>query len=316
MARAEANCSGIVRVGTHLDKSVQRLIDRCMSQGPDDRADPVGKLAAYPRASCRSRRPRRAYDPRGRFFGVTRGGCSDQLFGELQSAVMAHPPADERDAYRLFHDPERREDFCGQHQFDVLKCNDLGLGQYLLLSGIPKRRLSPDARDRLGVLRQNSAQLSPCSRGRQGRGRLGRLDDPEDRLPKVSDRAWLGIIRRRWSKRSRHPKQMGPALGEVSVENVRPRPRPHGHPPAGAVRAVGVAYAHRLRSTISGRCPLVPSPNEIPRTKRPEDRSGETNHRCTNRSGHPSVRGARGESRVCHVGLRSDPPKARRHMER
>ncbi len=207
---------------SHGTRPVQRLIDHCMSQGPDDRADvAVRRLLRHP-SRFRSGQGDRgsAYRSAWRVLRRYSGDCSDQLFVELQAAVLAHWPVEERDSYRSFHDRERRESFWGQQKFDVLECNDLGLGQYLLLSAMSRRRLSPDARDRLGVFRRKYGAIKPLLKGTRTRGGgwVG-TTIPDDRLPKVSDRNWLGIIRRDWPSRSRYPKQMGPnRLGEVSVE--------------------------------------------------------------------------------------------------
>ena len=102
-----------------------------------------------------------AYRTAWKVFRRYSGTCSDELFSELQAAALAHWPVEERDDYRLFHDREHRENFCGQQKFDVLECNDLGLGQYLLLSGLSRRRLGPAARDRLGVFRRKFGAVKP-----------------------------------------------------------------------------------------------------------------------------------------------------------
>ena len=85
---------------------------------------------------------------------------------------------------------------------------------------MPKRRLSANARDWLGVFQRKFGAIKPLLKGSptRGGGWVGSTI-PDNRMPKVSDRNWLGIIRRDWSKPSRHPKQMGPdRLGKVSVE--------------------------------------------------------------------------------------------------
>ncbi len=207
---------------SHRARSVQRIIDRCMSRGPDDRANVAIRRLLRDPSRFRSGQGDRgsAYRTAWKILRRYSGGCSDEIFAELQAAVLAYWPAEERDAYRIYHDRESRENFCGQARFDVLKFNDLGLGQYLLLSGMPSRRLSPDARDRLGVFRRKFGAIKPLLKGEPRRwgGSVGSTI-PDERLPKVSDRNWLAIIRRDWSGRSRHPKQMGPdRLGEVSVE--------------------------------------------------------------------------------------------------
>ena len=251
-----------------VHRPVQRLIDRCTSHGPDDRADVAVRRLLRDPSRFRSGQGDRGSGYRTAWKVLRRysGGCSDELFAELQAAVLAYWPAEERDAYRFYHDREHRENFWGPAKFDVLECNDLGLGQYLLLSGMSRRRLSPDARDRLGVFRRKFGAIKPLLNGtpRQWGGSVGSTI-PDDRLPKVSDRNWLGIIRRDWSSRSRHPKQMGPdRLGEVSVEMFARDLGRMAAPPAGPVRAAGAANARRLRPEIPRCNPSLPCRTQTP----------------------------------------------------
>jgi hypothetical protein len=207
---------------SHRARSLQRLIDCCTSQGPDDRADVAIRRLLREPSRFRSDGGDRgaAYRSAWKVLRRYSGCCSDQTFAELQAAVLAHWPAEERDAYRRCHDRVLRESIWGsQHNCDVLECNDLGLGQYLLLSGMPKRRLSPDLSDRLGVFRRKFGAIEPLLKGRpKDKGGTVGSTIPDDRLHKVSDRNWLKIVRREWSSRSRHLKQMEPdRVGEVSV---------------------------------------------------------------------------------------------------
>ncbi|MDX2039414.1 MAG: hypothetical protein SFX72_22400 [Isosphaeraceae bacterium] len=223
MVRAEPQ-SFWERADSEFDQAgvVKRLIDRCTAHGTDDAADRVIRRLLRDPARFRAGRGDRgaAYRTSWKVLRRYSGLCSDEVFADLQSAVLAYWPAEERDVYRLYHARGRREEIWGQSSFDVLLCNDLGLGQYLLLSAMPSRRLSPDARDRLGVFRRKFGALKPLlSRRPRVGGGWGCSTIPADRLPRLSDRNWLAVIRGDWSNRSRTSKQMGPdRFGEVNVE--------------------------------------------------------------------------------------------------
>ncbi|MFO0893319.1 MAG: hypothetical protein U0790_29790, partial [Isosphaeraceae bacterium] len=93
----------------------------------------------------------------------------------------------------------------GDTTLDVLKCNDLGLGQYVLLSSLPRARMSPAARDRLGVLQRKFGPIKPLLKcvPKVVVTSVGSAI-PDDRLSKLTDRNWLQIIRRDWSTRSNY----------------------------------------------------------------------------------------------------------------
>jgi hypothetical protein len=202
--------------------SITRLLARCIPSGPDEWADYAIRwlLEAGSRIRCRRGDPGAAYHPACRILRRYAGCCADDLFADLQAAILEHRPKAERDSYRFYHDRNRREAFWGDRRFDVLQCNKLGLGQHLLLSAVPKRRLTLAARSWAGVLRRKFGPIKPLlkRRARSVGGRVGSTI-PGDRLVHLSDRDWLRIIRGDWSRRPRRWKQMGPdQLGEVGVE--------------------------------------------------------------------------------------------------
>ena len=203
-------------------RSIDRLLARCISYGPDDRADAaICWLLANPlRLRCGTGDRGSVYRPAWRLLRRYVGHCSDALFAELQVAILAHRPEVERESYKLYHNRQRREEFWGEHSFDVLKCNDLGLGQYLLLSALPPDHLPPVVRDWAGVLRRKFGppKLLLKKTPRRSGGWVGSTI-PHDRLHLLSDDQWLGIIRGHWPQRSHRWKPMGSdAIGEASVE--------------------------------------------------------------------------------------------------
>ena len=203
-------------------RSIDQLLARCITYGPEDRADAaICWLLANPlRLRCGTGDRGSVYRPAWRLLRRYAGHCSDALFAELQAAILAHRPEVERESYKLYHNRQRREEFWGEHSFDVLKCNDLGLGQYLLLSALPPDRLPPVVRDWAGVLRRKFGppKLLLKKTPRRSGGRVGSTI-PHDRLHLLSDDQWLGIIRGHWPQRSHRWKPMGSdAIGEASVE--------------------------------------------------------------------------------------------------
>jgi hypothetical protein len=225
--RAMAECAPDLfwhHIGSDLSrlKSVERLLARCISHGPDDRADAAIRwlLKDPSRFCCGIGTGGAAYGPARRLLRRYAALCSDALFVELQAAILAHRPVAERETYKFHHDRVRRNASWGKHPYDILACNELGLGQHVLLSGVPWSRLSPDARGWAGVLRRKFGSIKRLSerKPRHVGGWVGSTI-PGDRLSKLSDSDWLTIIAGDWSRRSRRWKQMGPnQVGEVSVE--------------------------------------------------------------------------------------------------
>ena len=108
---------------SHRARSVQRLIDRCTHQGPDDRADLAIRRLLRDPSGFRSGGGDRgaAYRSAWKVLRRYSGGCSDEIFAELQAAVLAHWPKEERDAYRFYHDRRCRDGSWGPNDFDVLR---------------------------------------------------------------------------------------------------------------------------------------------------------------------------------------------------
>lgn len=193
------------RVGMASNRytAVQRLIRHCISYGSDEWADVSIRKIISDQSLLRSGNGRRgtAYLQSWKIIKRFSGLCSNELFDELLSAILAHKPKVEREHYHHYHKggPNNSE-------YDVLKFNELGLGQYLLLSAMSRKRLNLNARAWLGVLSRKFGPIKPILKGNRTRtvGSKGSTI-PEDRMEKVSDRNWLGIIRGNYDKRSKNP---------------------------------------------------------------------------------------------------------------
>ncbi|MCJ7687374.1 MAG: adaptin domain-containing protein, partial [Desulfobacteraceae bacterium] len=97
--------------------------------------------------------------------------------------------------------------------------NDFGRAQYVLLQAIPRQRLSSKAKS---LLRQwdRKFRLFPLYSGPRSQGGWVTSPIPRDALPQVTDKQWLEIIKRDWSKQGFRWKQMGADLvGEANHEH-------------------------------------------------------------------------------------------------
>jgi len=207
----------------YRSKPTYRLIVRCLSAGPDDWADRVIRwlLADDLRLRCGRGEWGAAYEPTWRLLRRFSRVCSDDILTNLLSAILAHRPEWEKEWFINRHATLlghlKHSKYFG---YDILSDNKLGQGQYILLSAIPKSRLSPAAADWRGVLKRKFGPVKPLLQ-RPPRSMSGWVSStiPRDRLRYLSDRDWLRIIDGRWQRRGNRWKRMGPDhLGEANVE--------------------------------------------------------------------------------------------------
>jgi hypothetical protein len=95
----------------------------------------------------------------------------------------------------------------------------LFVAQYLLLSALPKERLSNDALAKLGVLQRKFGDPEKIIKWRNPHtgGWVGSTV-PHEKLPLLSDRQWMDIVTRNWASKSLRWIQLGPdSVGEASV---------------------------------------------------------------------------------------------------
>ena len=202
--------------------AVRRLLARCMASGHDDEADVSLRwlLAAPARLRCGGARDG-VYRPAFRLLRRYSPLCSEETFSQVLSAVLDHRPQAERNAFLRRHELllESLRATTRRHGADVLTYNVLDLGQYLLLSALPADRLIGEAKRRLGVLRRKFGREGPLLKGSpRSMGGWIRSTIPKERLPRLSDRHWLGIVSGRWRDRPRRWRQMAPdQLGEATA---------------------------------------------------------------------------------------------------
>ncbi len=213
----------VSRLSGSRSPAVRRLLARCMAAGRDDQADVSLRWLIADQSRLRSGGRRSgSYTPAYRLLRRHSGLCSDDVFSDVLSVILAHrPEAEKREFLRrdeLFL--ESLDASAGRRGADVLTYHSVGLGQYLLLAALPQGRLTKEANGRLGVLRRKFGPVAPLlTRSPRSRGGWVRSTIPEDRLPRLSDRDWLSVIEGRWERRPRRWRQMGPGrVGETTVE--------------------------------------------------------------------------------------------------
>jgi len=194
-----------------LPKDLQRAAVEAMIAAPDDWSDDaITWLCDHPacfelgRSTGSSR-----WEPALKVIERFSPCCSEGVFQRLEETVLA------------YQDPNLRSSF--EWQRESLRANRIvgncfGRAQHVLLPAIPRERLSSKAKS---LLRQwdRKFQLFPLYNGPRSQGRWVSSPIPREALPRVTDKQWLRIIERDWSKRRFRWKQMGADhVGEANHE--------------------------------------------------------------------------------------------------
>ena len=136
--------------------------------------------------------------------------------------ILAHRPEWEKRAFRSRHEILlRKSELFGRPGYDILTDNYLGLGQHVLLSALPIRRMTTPSLAWAGVLERKFGGVKPLlTVPAQGLSGMVTSTIPRDRLRHLSNRQWLAVVQGRWRQRVRSWRQMGPdQIGETTVES-------------------------------------------------------------------------------------------------
>ena len=202
--------------------SINRLLTGCIAAGPDKLADDAVRwlLAMQSRLSCGSGDYGSRYRPARRLIRRYAAVCSEMLLAALQARIMALRPAQERRSFKYRHDTLMAA-LRGSKKlgFDILTYNHIGLCRFLLLDAMPAKRLPPELRDYVGVLRRKFGPATPLlQKRRQSVGGFVGSVIPQERLHLLSDRDWLRIVSGKWPAFSTKWKAMGRGtIGEAST---------------------------------------------------------------------------------------------------
>lgn len=135
--------------------------------------------------------------------------CSPDTLRALEPLLLTYFPAREKEHYRrmLEYSPQP---FAQGHP--------IGRAQHLLLTAIPEARRSAAVRGRILLWDRKFAGLSIEQSAAQSLGGWVGSPIPHERLDLVSDRQWLDIVSRRWTRR--RWKQIAPdTIAEASPEH-------------------------------------------------------------------------------------------------
>lgn len=197
---------------------IQRVLARSLCACPDHDADqclewlismPIRLMAGAKRGRQRFKTARSLLK---RFSSV----CSDQVFERVERFVLDfHPKAE----WQSFQFQKRTTEF-GDY-----RPNKYGMAHHFLLSALPNRRLSAQARTALGVANCKFRDQPGRFWSASGRSYGGFVSSPipHDRLPLLSDATWLRLIEQNASpnadrtKRHWKPKGRG-GIAEASAE--------------------------------------------------------------------------------------------------
>ena len=142
-------------------KYTERLIARCMSAGPDYWSDEsIGRLLADPwKFELGTRGDHlKIYGPAMNVLRRHAASCSDTIFAELVAVILKHRPAREIPRKFVSIESRRREDGSSCVPFAVLRQNNMGLAQHLLIAMLPVERLDTRTNSWSGVLKRNFAR--------------------------------------------------------------------------------------------------------------------------------------------------------------
>jgi len=134
--------------------------------------------------------------------------CSAGVFETFEKALMTYREGEVKENYK-----DEIEIF---REYNYIGCNENGRTQYVLLSKMPKERLSQSTLYFLDQLERKFAGYSLHKDGGFSGGGVG-SPIPAEKLSFVSDEEWLRIIKKDWSDWGPRWKQMGPNhVGEAS----------------------------------------------------------------------------------------------------
>jgi hypothetical protein len=194
-------------------KSAQCLVLYLFLKGPDDLADfALQWLYVDPRRlQGGSFKDASRYEPARLLIGRFAGLCSAEVYQELEAGLMTFRPESEMRTIRYRHERFRAT--------GPLTSNEYGRAQHILLSALPRSRMSGSACHRLDAWQR---KFGEPYRGRRsgamkGPRKVVRSSIPYEKLRLVSDEQWLSIIRRDWRERQKSDWRRDPLL-EVSHE--------------------------------------------------------------------------------------------------
>lgn len=137
--------------------------------------------------------------------------CSDGIFETFEKALLAYKEAEIKENYK-----RKIEVF---KEYNYIRCSENGRTQYVLLSKMPRERLSQKSISLLGQMERKFTGYN-LHKAREFQSGGVSSPIPVEKLPLVSDEEWLRIIKRNWSGRELRWKQMGPNhVGEASHEH-------------------------------------------------------------------------------------------------
>jgi NACHT domain-containing protein len=169
--------------------SAQRLVLYLFLKGPEGLADfalqwlylDTRRLGSFQDASC--------VEPARRLIERFASLCSAEIYEELEARLMT------------FHSESELGIIQYYHKHLGAAATEYGQDQHLLLSALPRCRMSDPALQRLEAWQRKFGEPSTGRRSGAKRARVGvvRSSIPRERLRLVSDKQWLSIIAGNWS---------------------------------------------------------------------------------------------------------------------
>jgi hypothetical protein len=203
-----------------MPRALELVLSRSLAELPPANSDFAAKwvIDDPKRLSCGvpdrgSTHEATAYVPAANLLRKHAPWVGHETFAAIEKSVLAYVPA-----YELWDFKYRHRLFMEQPK-GWLYSRALFVAQYVLLSALPKERLSDTALAKLGVLERKLGPVDPImKRQRTGTGGWVGSTIPQEKVCLISDRQWIEIVSRNWSDRPRRWVQLTKdSVGEVSV---------------------------------------------------------------------------------------------------
>lgn len=145
--------------------------------------------------------------------------CSPAALARLEAMLLKFMPSDEKDRYQYLLGNYLAKGHWGHwdggRYFPLV--NPIGRAQHALLGGIAEGRRSTQVIERVRLWDSKFGGPAPDKPDVESRGGWVGSPVPSDRIDRITDRQWLDIVSRRWTRRW---KQVGPdQIAESSPEH-------------------------------------------------------------------------------------------------
>lgn len=210
----DAFCRMVDGLGLKVPRSIERIILYSLLGADSSGADDVVKwLTAKPsRLRLGSRLSRSPWEPARRLIREFAPHCSEPAYQQLEQLVLSHHDKEERNSIKRKYEEAKQ----GRYYPNLF-----GQMQFHLLPALPDVRKSLTAKGLEGVFERKFAGHAQHLWPQDRRTKAGFVGSsiPRERLPRISDNAWLRLITTNLPRRRFFPREIKDGgFRESSVE--------------------------------------------------------------------------------------------------